>query len=137
MQIAKTRAELFAARAKFDGAVGVVMTLGALHEGHEALITAAREQAEYVIVTIFVNPLQFGPNEDFDRYPRTFEADAAICERLGVDVIFAPGLDEMYPNGEPQVRISPGPRGEILEGASRPGFFPFLNARARESERRS
>jgi pantoate--beta-alanine ligase len=123
MQITRTRAELFAARAKFDGAVGVVMTMGALHQGHEALIAAATTKAEQVIVTIFVNPLQFGPNEDFDRYPRTFEADVAICERLGVDVIFAPSRDEMYPNGEPQVRLDPGPRGAILEGASRPGFF--------------
>ena len=66
------------------------MTMGALHEGHEALITAARQRADHVIVTIFVNPLQFGPNEDFDRYPRTFDDDVARCERLGVDVIFAP-----------------------------------------------
>jgi pantoate--beta-alanine ligase len=123
MQIARTRSELFAVRAKFDGAVGVVMTMGALHEGHEALIAAAKAKAEHVIVTIFVNPLQFGPNEDFDLYPRTFDADAAICERLGVDVIFAPTRDEMYPGGEPQVRLDPGPRAAMLEGASRPGFF--------------
>src|SRR5215475_6638683 len=123
MIIARSRAELADARAKLDGAVGVVMTMGALHDGHEALIVAAKQKTEHVIATIFVNPLQFGPNEDFDWYPRTFEADVAICERLGVDVIFAPVLDEMYPQGQPQVRINPGPRGEILEGASRPGFF--------------
>ena len=110
-------------RAKLDGTVGVVMTMGALHEGHEALIAGARAKAEHVIVTIFVNPLQFGPNEDFDRYPRTFDDDAARCAMLGVDVIFAPTRDVMYPHGEPQVRLNPGPRGEILEGASRPGFF--------------
>lgn len=123
MLIASTRADLASARAKLDGTTGVVMTMGALHEGHEALISAARKRADNVIVTIFVNPLQFGPNEDFDRYPRTFEADIAACERLGVDVVFAPSVADMYPHGEPQVRINPGPRGEILEGASRPGFF--------------
>jgi pantoate--beta-alanine ligase len=123
MMITRTRSELHVARAKFDGSVGVVMTMGALHEGHEALIAAARQRVDHVIVTIFVNPLQFGPHEDFDRYPRTFDDDAALCERLGVDLIFAPSRDVMYPAGEPQVRLSPGPRGEILEGASRPGFF--------------
>jgi pantoate--beta-alanine ligase len=123
MQIVSSRADLAAARAKLDGSTGVVMTMGALHEGHEALIKAASEQADHVIVTIFVNPLQFGPNEDFDRYPRTFQADTAICERLGVDVVFAPTVADMYPHGEPQVRLNPGPRGEILEGVSRPGFF--------------
>ncbi len=123
MIITGTRAELRLAREKLDGSVGVVMTMGALHEGHEALIEAARQQADHVIVTIFVNPLQFGPNEDFDRYPRTFDDDVARCERLGVDLIFAPTREVMYPAGQPQVRLDPGPRGEILEGASRPGFF--------------
>jgi pantoate--beta-alanine ligase len=99
------------------------MTMGALHDGHEALIRAARERADEVLVTIFVNPLQFGPNEDFDRYPRSLDADLAICGRNGVDVVFAPGLGDMYPHGEPAVRVNPGPVGEILEGASRPGFF--------------
>ncbi len=123
MIIVHTREELAVVRAKFDGTVGVVMTMGALHEGHDANIMAAKRKADAVVVTIFVNPLQFGPNEDFDRYPRTFDEDAARCERLGVDVIFAPTRDVMYPHGEPQVRLNPGPRGEILEGASRPGFF--------------
>ncbi|HZD96790.1 MAG TPA: pantoate--beta-alanine ligase, partial [Micromonosporaceae bacterium] len=121
--IARTRAELAVARTKLDGSVGVVMTMGALHEGHDVLIRAARARVEHVLVTIFVNPLQFGPHEDFDRYPRTFEADVARCESLGVDVIYAPSVDEMYPDGPPQVRLNPGARGEILEGASRPGFF--------------
>jgi pantoate--beta-alanine ligase len=121
--VARTRAELAVARAKLDGSVGVVMTMGALHEGHDVLIRAARARAEHVVVTIFVNPLQFGPNEDFDRYPRTFEADLARCESLSVDVVFAPAVEEMYPGGTPQVRLNPGVRGEILEGASRPGFF--------------
>jgi pantoate--beta-alanine ligase len=123
MQITRTRAELFAARAKFDGAVGVVMTMGALHEGHEALIAAAKKKAEQVIVTIFVNPLQFGPNEDFDRYPRTMEADLEVARAEGVDLVFAPTREVMYPQGEPAVRVDPGPLGNVLEGASRPGFF--------------
>ncbi|HEY2792209.1 MAG TPA: pantoate--beta-alanine ligase [Micromonosporaceae bacterium] len=123
MIVATTRAELSSARAKLDGTVGVVMTMGALHEGHDINVHTAQDRADHVIVTIFVNPLQFGPNEDFDRYPRPIEEDLARCERLGVDVVFAPSLDEMYPSGDPQIRLNPGPRGEILEGASRPGFF--------------
>lgn len=123
VRVARTRAELAAARSRMGGTVGVVMTMGALHEGHEALLRAARERADHVIVTIFVNPLQFGPNEDFDRYPRTFEADLATCRAAGVDLVFAPTRDEMYPGGEPMVRVNPGALGERLEGASRPGFF--------------
>jgi pantoate--beta-alanine ligase len=122
MIVATTRAELAAARAKMDGTVGVVMTMGALHEGHDINIAAARAKADHVLVTIFVNPLQFLPTEDFDRYPRPFEEDIARCERLGVELVFAPSREEMYPHGNPQVRLNPGPRGEILEGASRPGF---------------
>jgi pantoate--beta-alanine ligase len=101
----------------------VVMTLGALHEGHAALLRAAREQAGTVLATIFVNPLQFGPNEDYDRYPRTLEADLAVCRDTGVDVVFAPDVEQIYPNGEPSVRVDPGPLGAVLEGASRPGHF--------------
>jgi pantoate--beta-alanine ligase len=123
MIIATTRAELANAREKADGSLAVVMTMGALHEGHEALIDAARERADQVLVTIFVNPLQFGPTEDFDRYPRTLDRDLAICARAGVDIVFAPARDVMYPDGEPTVRVNPGPLGETLEGASRPGFF--------------
>ncbi len=123
MIVATTRGELAAARAKMDGTVGVVLTMGALHEGHEALIRAAKERSDEVLVTIFVNPLQFGPNEDFDRYPRSLDTDLAICARNGVDVVFAPDRTEMYPHGDPTVRVNPGPLGEILEGASRPGFF--------------
>lgn len=129
MRVVRTRAELVAARAELDGGggspgrVAVVMTMGALHDGHEALLHAAREGAEHVIATIFVNPLQFGPNEDLDRYPRTLEADLVRCGRAGVDVVFAPDAAELYPTGEPQVRVNPGPLGERLEGASRPGFF--------------
>jgi pantoate--beta-alanine ligase len=105
------------------GTTAVVMTMGALHEGHHALMRAARQEADHLVVTIFVNPLQFGPNEDFDRYPRTLDADLAACRAEGADVVFAPDREEMYPGGEPRVRVSAGPLGEILEGAVRPGHF--------------
>ncbi|MEU9188058.1 pantoate--beta-alanine ligase [Streptomyces sp. NPDC048484] len=104
----------------------VVMTMGALHEGHATLIRTAREIAGgdgEVVVTVFVNPLQFGAGEDLDRYPRTLDADIKIAEQAGADVVFAPGVDEVYPGGEPQVRISAGPMGERLEGSTRPGHF--------------
>ena len=123
MIVATTRAELHTAREKLDGTVAVVMTMGALHEGHRALLRAARRQADHVLVTIFVNPLQFGPNEDFDRYPRTLDADLAMCRHAGVDVVFAPDRAQMYPSGEPAVRVDPGPLGATLEGEHRPGFF--------------
>ncbi|MBO8192339.1 pantoate--beta-alanine ligase [Streptomyces oryzae] len=104
----------------------VVMTMGALHEGHAALVRAARERVGpegQVVVTVFVNPLQFGAGEDLDRYPRTLEADLEVAGKEGADVVFAPSLAEVYPGGEPQVRISAGPMGAVLEGAFRPGHF--------------
>ncbi|MEV0741166.1 pantoate--beta-alanine ligase [Streptomyces sp. NPDC050549] len=104
----------------------VVMTMGALHEGHATLVRTARELAGpdgEVVVTVFVNPLQFGKGEDLDRYPRTLDADLKIAEQAGADVVFAPSVDEVYPGGEPQVRVSAGPMGERLEGAVRPGHF--------------
>ncbi len=101
MMVVRTRAELV--DAKLLGRVAVVMTMGALHDGHRELLRRARSSADRVVATIFVNPLQFGPNEDFDRYPRTLEADLEICRAEGVDVVFAPSRDEMYPGGEPQV----------------------------------
>jgi pantoate--beta-alanine ligase len=119
----ETRGELAAGRAGLPGRVAVVMTMGALHEGHASLLRAARAEADSVLMTLFVNPLQFGPNEDLDRYPRTFEEDLAIAKAEGVDLVFAPNRAEMYPAGEPAVRVNPGPLGEVLEGASRPGFF--------------
>ncbi|MEH0546001.1 pantoate--beta-alanine ligase [Streptomyces sp. B21-105] len=109
-----------------DGRRTVVMTMGALHEGHATLVRAAREAAGpggEVVVTVFVNPLQFGAGEDLDRYPRTLDADLEIAGQAGADVVFAPSVDEVYPGGEPQVRISAGPMGERLEGGSRPGHF--------------
>ena len=118
-----TRAELEAARAGRIGEVAVVMTMGALHEGHLALIRAARRRARTVIVTVFVNPLQFGPSEDFARYPRTLDQDLKLCEQAEVDIVFAPAVEEVYPGGEPMVRLTPGPMGEVLEGTHRPGHF--------------
>ncbi|MFG2681852.1 pantoate--beta-alanine ligase [Streptomyces sp. NPDC048392] len=108
------------------GRRAVVMTMGALHEGHATLIRTARDLAGpdgEVVVTVFVNPLQFGAGEDLDRYPRTPDADLKIAGQAGADAVFAPSVDEVYPGGEPQVRVTAGPMGELLEGASRPGHF--------------
>jgi pantoate--beta-alanine ligase len=119
--VVHTRAEL-AGRLP-GGGTGVVMTMGALHEGHRQLMRVARERDASVVVTIFVNPLQFGPGEDYERYPRTLAADVEACRAEGVDLVFAPDREEMYPDGRPQVTMDPGPLGTILEGASRPGHF--------------
>lgn len=121
--VVHTRAELATQRAQLRGEVAVVMTMGALHDGHAALLRAARDRADAVIATIFVNPLQFGPQEDLDRYPRTLESDLALCRQTGVDLVFAPSVTEMYPHGDPAVRVDPGPLGTVWEGASRPGHF--------------
>jgi pantoate--beta-alanine ligase len=122
--VARTRDELRAARAELgDGDVAVVMTMGALHEGHATLIRTARRRARHVVVTIFLNPLQFGPHEDLSRYPRTFDADMEICRKAGVDLVFAPTPDVIYQDGDPGVRISAGPLGAVLEGQARPGHF--------------
>ena len=122
--VASTRDEMRAARAALtDGDVAVVMTMGALHEGHAELIREARRAAEHVILTIFLNPLQFGPKEDLSRYPRTFDDDMRIATAEGVDIVFAPTPDVVYPDGDPGVRISAGPLGDVLEGKSRPGHF--------------
>ncbi|WP_199814129.1 pantoate--beta-alanine ligase [Streptomyces sp. NRRL F-5135] len=108
------------------GPVAVVMTMGALHEGHASLVRAARARVGahgFVVVTVFVNPLQFGAGEDLDRYPRTLDADLKTAREAGADAVFAPSVDEVYPGGSPQVTISAGPLGERLEGVSRPGHF--------------
>ena len=125
MIVATTRAELRAARDALSGPVVLVPTMGALHDGHRALLARAREIAGLsgtVVVSIFVNPLQFGPNEDLDRYPRTLPADLAACEAAQVDLVFAPGMPEMYPSRQ-LVTVDPGPAGDILEGEFRAGFF--------------
>ena len=110
-------------RCKGEGAIGLVPTMGALHAGHASLIRAAAEQCPgRVVVSIFVNPTQFGPNEDFARYPRTFSADCEIAEREGATVIFAPGVEEMYPAGAATFVDVEG-LSERLDGKSRPGHF--------------
>ena len=121
--VANTRAELAVLRDALQGEVAVVMTMGALHEGHGELIRAARARGDSVIVTIFLNPLQFAPGEDLDRYPRTFDADLALCTREQVDVVFAPTPDVIYPEAEPDVRVAAGRLGDRLEGEHRPGHF--------------
>lgn len=121
----ETAAELRAA-ARDGRTRAVVMTMGALHEGHATLVRTAREHVGAdgeVVVTVFVNPLQFGPGEDLDRYPRTLDADVKIAAAAGADIVLAPAADEVYPGGAPQVRITAGPMGERYEGASRPGHF--------------
>lgn len=124
--VARTRDELVDALSVSETASAVVMTMGALHEGHRALIRSASELVGAdgcVVVTIFVNPLQFGPGEDLDRYPRSFDDDVAVCAEAGVDVVFAPSVDDVYPDGIPQVTVDPGQLGGELDGAARPTHF--------------
>jgi len=132
---ADTRADLVAALAPRRAAgarVGFVPTMGALHQGHLTLMERARQEIGpdgVLVVSIFVNPLQFGPGEDLDRYPRTLEEDLAACAAAGADLVFTPPVHEVYLNGVPhdpdlaQVTVDPGPLADILEGASRPGHF--------------
>ncbi len=142
MQIVRTVGELRswsrAAHAKFGGKigsqvsesrpgapvnlVGLVPTMGALHAGHASLIRAARSACSHVAVSLFVNPTQFGPNEDYGRYPRAFEADCALAQREGTDLLFAPAVEEMYPAGAATFVGVEG-LNEQLDGASRPGHF--------------
>lgn len=123
--VVHTRAELADLLAARDGQVALVPTMGALHEGHASLVRHARELAGdgTVVVSIFVNPLQFAAGEDLDRYPRTLDADIELCAEAGADVVFAPNVDEVYPGGEPQVTLDAGPLGSVLEGEVRPTHF--------------
>jgi pantoate--beta-alanine ligase len=123
--LARTKLGLFAARATLRPPVVLVPTMGALHDGHRALLRRAREISGgngSVLVSVFVNPLQFGAGEDLNRYPRTLQADVGICAQEGVKVVFAPAHEQMYPV-EQMITVRPGSTGEILEGAFRPGFF--------------
>ena len=122
MNVVATRAELEAARKVLPGRISVVMTMGALHAGHVELIRRARAESDGVIVTIFLNPLQFAAGEDLDRYPRTLDADLALCRAAGADVVFTPSADVVY-EAQPVVRVSAGALGDVFEGASRPGHF--------------
>jgi pantoate--beta-alanine ligase len=120
------RAGLAAALAPLRAAgrsLALVPTMGALHDAHRSLIRRAAELADVVVVSVFVNPLQFGPHEDFNRYPRSLDSDIDVCAQEGAAIVLAPSVDAMYPAGEPQVRVHAGPLGELLEGASRPGHF--------------
>jgi pantoate--beta-alanine ligase len=114
--------ELCRAHRARQARIGLVPTMGALHEGHLALVRAARAKADVVVVSIFVNPTQFGPNEDFAKYPRSFERDCASLEREGVDFVFAPSTDEMYPAGN-ATWVEVQGLSERLCGKSRPGHF--------------
>jgi pantoate--beta-alanine ligase len=102
--------------------LGFVPTMGALHEGHLRLVDRAKERADRVVMSVFVNPLQFGPTEDFTKYPRDLARDRTLARERGVDCLFVPALEAVYPR-EPLVRITPGPMAETLEGAARPGHF--------------
>jgi pantoate--beta-alanine ligase len=127
--VVETRAQLAAslAPARTAGSrVGLVPTMGALHEGHAALLRTARgklRENDVVVASVFVNPMQFGPDEDLSRYPRTLDGDLEVCRAEGVDLVFAPAVDEVYPGGEPQVTVEPGPLAQVLEGKTRPTHF--------------
>ncbi|MEN9753480.1 MAG: hypothetical protein RL670_1171 [Actinomycetota bacterium] len=124
MQIVITTAELSAALAsRGGGTVALVPTMGALHSGHLALVAAAKARADFVVMSIFVNPLQFGASEDLERYPRQLDADAKLAATAGVDLLFAPTVEEIYPPGVELEHPKPGPVGELFEGANRPGHF--------------
>ena len=120
MRVVRTIAELELARP--DGTVGLVPTMGSFHEGHLALFRAAREENEVVVVSLFVNPAQFDQPSDLSRYPRDEPHDADLAERAGVDVLFAPSVEELYPEGH-ETWVDVERLGSILEGESRPGHF--------------
>jgi pantoate--beta-alanine ligase len=103
--------------------VGFVPTMGFLHEGHLSLARQARRECDLTVMSIFVNPLQFGPSEDLAAYPRDLDRDARLADEAGMDLLFTPDQGEMYPEGWPIVTVDPGPLGERLEGVSRPGHF--------------
>jgi pantoate--beta-alanine ligase len=126
MELIRTAAALRATTDRWRAAgetIGLVPTMGALHGGHDGLIGQARRERDRVVVSIFVNPLQFVHGEDFDRYPRDEDADVARATGLGVDAVWAPSVEEMYPPGVTLAEPAPGPVGDVFEGAARPGHF--------------
>jgi pantoate--beta-alanine ligase len=122
VQVVRERAALLAARQSLTDPVGLVPTMGALHAGHRSLLERARADNSSVVSSIFVNPAQFGPGEDFERYPRDEAADLEAMGAAGVDLVFAPPVTEIYPDGF-ATRVEVGPLGDLLEGAIRPGHF--------------
>ena len=120
--LARDRVSLAAARGSLPSPVWLVPTMGALHAGHVALIRRARDECASVVVSVFVNPTQFGPGEDYERYPRRLDDDLRACEAAGVDVVFAPAAEVLYPAGHATM-VDPGPLGTVLEGEVRPGHF--------------
>jgi pantoate--beta-alanine ligase len=122
MRVARTIAELRAARAALPAPVGLVPTMGALHEGHLSLVRRAHEQCASVVASLFVNPTQFGPNEDLARYPRDEQRDARLFAETGADLLFAPGVEEIYPPGH-TTAVSVSRLSERLEGGHRPGHL--------------
>jgi pantoate--beta-alanine ligase len=124
--VVHTREDLAAAVAELrehGRTVALVPTMGALHEGHRTLVRRAHDFADTVVVSVFVNPLQFGANEDLDKYPRTLDADVAAVEEEKADLVWAPSVDDVYPGGRPLTTIEAGPVGTLLEGVTRPGHF--------------
>lgn len=126
MQMVQSAAELAALvdqQKRLGKRIGFVPTMGALHQGHASLVTRAIEETDFVVVSIFVNPLQFGEGEDFDKYPRTLGVDARLLSDLGVEVLFAPSVTDVYPKDQELKKLSAGKLGEVFEGAARPGHF--------------
>ena len=123
MNVVETVAGMDSARAALSGAVGLVPTMGALHDGHLSLVRKARADSDHVVVSVFVNPTQFGPQEDLQTYPRDMHRDLRLLEAKGVDIVFAPSTGEMYPPGFDEWVEVRGPLTATLEGAFRPQFF--------------
>jgi pantoate--beta-alanine ligase len=126
VEVIRTVAEARAAcdRIRADGrTVGFVATMGAFHDGHRSLMRRARAERDALVVSIFVNPLQFGDPRDLEAYPRDEQADLADAEREGAEIVFAPSASEMYPDGQQEVTVDPGPLAQRIEGVSRPGHF--------------
>ena len=121
--VAQLRDEVAARTAAGAASVGLLPTMGALHPGHLQIARRTRAENDVAVVSVFVNPLQFGPGEDFESYPRQLAQDVRVLAQEGVDLVFAPSVEEMYPGGTPVVSVTSGAAGAVLEGATRPGHF--------------